>query len=90
MSLRIPWCAGFIEQYAHLHPGQCPEKSLKLIKSACGNLSDEEGGMKEGKLLKLKKKLRVMITEPPTAMLDENKNMVPTSMAIEELIILQL
>ena len=63
----------------------CAEDNLKLIKEACGNVPSEDGGMKAGKLWQLKKKLRSMISEPPTAMLDQHGNLVTTNKAIEEL-----
>ena len=63
----------------------CAEDNLKLIKEACGNVPSEDGGMKAGKLWQLKKKLRGMISEPPTAMLDQHGNLVTTNKAIEEL-----
>ena len=65
----------------------CAEDNLKLIREACGSISCEEGGMNSAKLWKLKKKLRRIITEPPTAMLDQHGNLVTTSKAIEDLTI---
>ena len=48
-------------------------------------MSSEEGGMNPAKFWKLKKKLRGIITEPPTAMLDRYGNLVTSSSAVEEL-----
>ena len=63
----------------------CAEDNLKLIKEACKGMSSEEGGMNPAKFWKLKKKLRGIITEPPTAMLDNYGNLVTSSSAVEEL-----
>ena len=65
----------------------CSEENYKLIKEACAGSTCEEGGMPAGKLWQLKKKLRGIISEPPTAMLDDHGNLVTSSHAIEELTI---
>ena len=65
----------------------CAEENMKLIKEACGSISCEEGGMNPAKLWQLKKKLRGIVNEPPTAMLDQYGNLVTTSKAIEDLTI---
>ena len=61
----------------------CAEDNLKLIQEACKGMSCEEGGMNPAKFWKLKKKLRGIISEPPTAM--QYGNLVTSSSAIEEL-----
>ena len=63
----------------------CSEENYKIIKEACVGATCEEGGMSAGKLWQLKKKLRGIIAEPPTAMLDEHGNLVTSNQAIEEL-----
>ena len=50
-----------------------------------GGVTCEEGGMSAGKLWQLKKKLRGIITQPPTAMLDQYGNLVTTNKAVEDL-----
>ena len=65
----------------------CAKDNMKLIEEACGNMSCEEGGMNPAKLWKLKKKLRGIVNEPPTAMLDQHGNLITTSKAIEDLTI---
>jgi hypothetical protein len=63
----------------------CAEDNKKLIEGACAGLASDEGGINSGKLWKLKKRLRGLIQEPPTAMLDDKGNLVTTNSAIEEL-----
>ena len=63
----------------------CAEDNLKLIKEACGGVTCEEGGMNAGKLWQLKKKLKGIVRQPPTAMLDQHGNLVTTNKAVEEL-----
>ena len=65
----------------------CAEENMKLIKEVGGSISCEEGGMNPAKLWQLKKKLRGIVNEPPTAMLDQYGNLVTTSKAIEDLTI---
>ena len=48
-------------------------------------LTCEEGGVNVAKLWKLKKQLRGIWQEPPTAMLDSSGNLVTTSKALETL-----
>ena len=63
----------------------CVKEHLELINKACEGLSCETGGLNAGKLWQLKKKLRGIVNEPPSAMLDEYGNLVTTSKALEEL-----
>ena len=63
----------------------CAEENYKIIKEACKGTTCEEGGMSAGKLWQLKKKLRGIIAEPPSAMLDGHGNLITSSHAIEEL-----
>ena len=63
----------------------CAKDNLDLINKACEGLSCETGGLNAGKLWKLKKKLRGIVNEPPSAMLDEHGNLVTSSKALEEL-----
>ena len=65
----------------------CAEDNARLIKEACGFISCEEGGINSAKLWTLKKKLRGIVNEPPTAMLDQHGNLVTTSRALEDLTI---
>ena len=65
----------------------CAQDNLKAIEEACGNLSCETGGLNAGNLWQLKKKLRGRYNEPPTAMLDEQGNLVTGSKALEGLTI---
>ena len=61
------------------------EQNAKIIMDACGGLTCESGGLNVGKLWKLKKKLKGILSEPPTAMLDMHGNLVTSSKALEEL-----
>ena len=63
----------------------CAEDNFQIVQDACAGLSCEKGGVNAGKLWKLKKRLRGIVTEPPTAMLDSRGNLVTTSSAIEAL-----
>ena len=63
----------------------CAEDNLKIIVEACEGLTCEEGGVNVAKLWKLKKQLRGIWQEPPTAMLDSSGNLVTTSKALETL-----
>ena len=63
----------------------CSEDNYRIGQEACAGLSCEEGGLNAGKLWKLKIKLRGIVTEPPTAMLDMQGNLVTRSSAIEKL-----
>ena len=63
----------------------CAEDKQKTIKEACEGLTCETGGVNAGKLWQLKKKLRGIFNEPPTAMLDSHGNLVTSSKSLEEL-----
>ena len=63
----------------------CAKENLEIINKACEGLSCENGGVNAGKLWQLKKKLRGIVNEPPSAMLDEHGNLVTNSRALEEL-----
>ena len=61
----------------------CSDQNAKLIKEACQGLSCENGEVNAGRLLK--KKLRGIINEPPTASLDQHGSLVTGSKALEDL-----
>ena len=63
----------------------CSEDNVKMIKEACQGLSCETGGLNSGKLWQLKRKLRGIISQPPSAMLDGNGNLITNSQALDEL-----
>ena len=63
----------------------CAEQNAKIIMDACGGLTCESGGINVGKLRKLKKKLKGILSEPPTSMLDMHGNLFTSSKALEEL-----
>ena len=63
----------------------CSEDKYRIVQEACAGLSCEEGGLNDSKLWKLKRNLRGIVTEPPTAMLDLQGNLVTRSNAIEKL-----
>ena len=63
----------------------CADDNIKIIKDACEGLTCEEGGVNEAKLWKLKKQLRGIWQEPPTAMIYPNGNLVTTNQALENL-----
>ena len=59
----------------------CAKNNLDLINKASEGLSCETGGLNAGKLWKIKKRLRGIVNEPPSAMLDEHGNLVTSSKA---------
>ena len=63
----------------------CGEDHYNTILEASQGLMCEEGGVNVGKLWKLKRKLRGIVIEPPTAMLDPMRNIVTTRSEIEKL-----
>ena len=63
----------------------CADDNLKIITDACEGLTCEEEGVNAEKLWKLKKQLRGILQEPPTAMIDPNGNLVTTNKALENL-----
>ena len=62
---------------------------MKLIEEACKGLSCEMGGINAGILWQLKKWLRGIKSEPPSAMLDEHGNLVTSPKALEDLLLKQ-
>ena len=65
----------------------CAEDNVKIIKESCKGLTCEDGGLNAGRLWQLKRKLRGIYNDPPTAMYDEKGNLVTSNKAIEELTI---
>ena len=63
----------------------CGEDNYNTILQASQGLMCEEGGVNVGKLWKLERKLRGIVIEPPTAMLDPKGNLVTTKSGIEKL-----
>ena len=63
----------------------CAEDNFKIVKEACQGLACEEGGVNATKLWQLKRKLRGIALQPPTAMVDFKGNLVTTSAGIEAL-----
>lgn len=66
----------------------CAEENMKQITEACKSLSCETGGVNVQNLWQLKKRLRGIKCEPPTAMLNQYGNLVTSSEALEDLICL--
>ena len=66
---------------------KCAEDNATLIKDACEGLTCEGGGVNAGKLWRLKKQLRGILQEPPTAMLDDKGNLITTSAAMDKLVL---
>ena len=60
----------------------CAKENFKIINEACNGISCESGGINSGKLWQLKKKLRGIINEPPSAMLDQHGNLVTNTTAL--------
>ena len=77
-----------LEQVEDKLSEMCSEDNLKIIQKACAGLSCENGGINASKLWQLKKKLRGIYNEPPTAMLDSHGNLVTSSNGLEDLTIL--
>ena len=63
----------------------CAKDNLDIINKACEGLSCENGGVNAGKLWQLKKKLRGIVNQPPTAMLDQYGNLVTNYEELSEL-----
>ena len=63
----------------------CADDNLKIVNEACGGLTSEDGGVNATKLWQLKRKLRGIPLEPPTAMIDAKGNLITTSSGIEAL-----
>ena len=63
----------------------CAEENARIIKDTCGGLTCETGGINVGKLWHLKKKLKCVLNDPPSAMLDQYGNLVTSSKGLEEL-----
>ena len=63
----------------------CAEDNFQIVQDACAGLSCEKGGVNAGRFWKLKTRLRSIVTEPPTAMLDSRGNLVTTGSAIDAL-----
>ena len=63
----------------------CAEENAKTIEKACNGLTCEGGGINAGKLWKLKKQLKGIAQEPPSAMLDSKGNLVTSSKTLEKL-----
>ena len=63
----------------------CAKDNVRMINEACEGLSCESGGINAGKLWQLKKKLRGIVSEPPSAMLDQYGNLVTNYQKLEEL-----
>ena len=64
---------------------KCAQKNYELIKGEIENIDCEEGGLNSGNLWKLKKKQSPKCRDPPTAMLDQNGNLLTSEQAIETL-----
>ena len=65
----------------------CAEDNWKVIQEACAEIACETGGVNARKMWQLKKRLKGIYSEPPTAMLDSHGNLVTSSAGIESLVI---
>ena len=63
----------------------CAQSNYEKIKEEIENINCDEGGFNSGHLWKLKKKMSPKCRDPPTAMLDNQGNLVTTAKAIEAL-----
>ena len=54
----------------------CAQDNFKILKEACQGLACDEGGVNATKLWQLKRKLRGVALQPPTAMVDFKGNLV--------------
>ena len=64
---------------------KCAEDNYKKIKEEIKDMECDEGGINAGKLWKLKKKLSRRQTDPPTAMLDQEGNLVTSPLGIQKI-----
>ena len=55
----------------------CARDNYQIIQEACEGLACTEGGVNVGKVWSLKRKLRGIVAEPPTAMIDSRGNLEP-------------
>ena len=77
-----------LEQIEDKLSDMCSEENMKIIEKACAGLACENGGVNASKLWQLKKKLRGICYEPPTAMLDAHGNLIKSSQGLEYLTIM--
>ena len=74
-----------LEQVENKLAELCAEKNYNKIKEEISDIKHEEGGINSGKLWKLKKKLSPKCRDPPTAMLDQEGDLVTSPKLIEKL-----
>ena len=60
------------------------EENYMKLKSQLESMDSKAGGLNHNELWKLKKRLCPDIRDPPSAMLDENENLLTTNKAIQE------
>ena len=63
----------------------CAKQNYEKIKEEIDNINCDEGGINSGHLWKLKKKISPKCRDPPTAMLDDDDNIVTGEKALEKL-----
>ena len=64
---------------------KCAEANFIKIREEIKNISCDDGGFNAGKFWKLKKKLNPRAQDPPTAMLDEDGNLVTSAKGVENI-----
>ena len=64
---------------------KCAEANFVKIREEIKDISCDEGGFNAGKFWKLKKKLNPRAQDPPTAMLDEDGNLVTSAKGVENI-----
>ena len=60
---------------------------MRIIEEACKDVSCEDGGINSKKMWQLKKRLKGISSEPPSAMVDAHGNLVTTRAGLEDLVI---
>ena len=63
----------------------CANQNLRIHIEACEGLSCESGEVNSGRFGQLKKNLRRIVNEPPSAMLEQHRNLVTYTKGLEEL-----
>ena len=76
-----------LEEVEELLAERCAEQNLKIVEEAFEELSCEDGGVNVNKMWKMKKKLKGVYCEPPTAIMDKHGNLITDSKGIEKVVI---
>ena len=76
-----------LEEVEQMLADICAENNLKIVEEACEGLTCGDGGVNVQKMWKMKKKLKGVYCEPPTAMMDNHGNIITDSKGIENIVV---